>query len=71
MHATELTVIDDATSEAKLPDGCPACGGRLDVRLSADGVFTVCVHCHLLGRAHLVKDEDDGVELRLVARARA
>jgi hypothetical protein len=71
MLATELTVIDDTTSEAKLPDGCPACGGRLDVRLSADGVFTVCVHCHLLGRAHLVKDEDDGFELRLVPRARA
>ncbi len=71
MLPTQLTVIDDTTSEAALPEGCPVCRGRLDVRLSAEGAFTVCVHCHLLGRAHFVKVEDEGLELELVTRARA
>ena len=56
---------------AALPEGCPVCRGRLDVRLSAEGAFTVCVACHLLGRAHFVKAEDEGLELELVTRARA
>lgn len=66
MEATEIEVIDEHTSDAKLPDACPICEGRLDVRVSPDGVFTWCGHCHLIGRGDVLRN-DDGLALSLRA----
>ena len=71
MEATELTVIDEATSEASLPQACPSCDGKLSVRLSPDGIYTFCMQCHLVGRASLETDEDGGTSLQLLPSAKA
>lgn len=70
MVATELNVIDENTSDAKLPDACPICDGALDVRVSPDGVFTACRQCHFLGRGELVRD-GEGMHLTLTTTAEA
>lgn len=71
MEATELTVIDEATSEASLPEACPSCDGKLSVRLSPEGIFTFCPQCHLVGRAHLETDANGGTTLQLLPSAEA
>ena len=71
MEATELTVITEAISEASLPEACPSCDGKLSVRLSPDGIYTLCLHCHLVGRAALETDEDGATSLQLLPAARA
>lgn len=39
----------EGRADFALPEGCPACGGQLDVRLSAQGgAHAYCRACHFL-----------------------
>lgn len=71
MEATELNVIDETISEASLPHACPSCEGKLSVRLSPDGISTVCLRCHFMGRAQLETDENGATSLELLPTAQA
>lgn len=39
-----------SVQEFTIPEGCPACGADLPVRVSAAGPRGFCTQCHWLGR---------------------
>jgi hypothetical protein len=41
---------DPSVQEYTIPEGCPACGADLPVRVSAAGPRGFCPQCHWLGR---------------------
>lgn len=71
MLATDIRVIDENTSDAKLRGACPSCAGTLDVRVSPEGVFTSCSTCHTLGRGKVMKGTHDGMGIWLRSGATA
>lgn len=42
---------EERRADFALPEGCPACGGEIDVRVSAEGgAHAYCANCHFLMR---------------------
>jgi len=67
---SELRVISEGTTELQLPHACPTCAGALEVRISADGVRSVCLPCRTIRRPRLHQGVDGFVlDFRDVARA--
>ncbi len=61
----ELTIDpEQRTAEFSLPEGCPLCGGQLDVRVTATLARSYCGHCHWLGKPQ-VEFEKQGMSLGL------
>jgi hypothetical protein len=60
---TEITFIDENTSEFQLAHACPTCDGPLEMRVSTDGARSFCARCHVIGRPVLQRDAHQGMTL--------
>jgi hypothetical protein len=38
-------------ADISVPEGCPLCGGVLDLRVTSSSAFTYCGHCHWISRS--------------------
>jgi hypothetical protein len=39
------------TADISVPQGCPLCGGALDLRVTPNSAFTYCGQCHWISRS--------------------
>jgi hypothetical protein len=45
-----MTEVHETPRDYTIPEGCPACGADLPVRVTAAGPSGVCKHCGWIGR---------------------
>jgi hypothetical protein len=51
---TEVTLRpEEGIAEFNLPEGCPACGGPLAVRVNGATSWGYCPKCHWLGKSQM------------------
>jgi hypothetical protein len=55
----EVTVQQaQGIADFKLPEGCPACGGAISVRLMAGTSWGYCPNCRWLGRKQVALENN-------------
>ena len=38
-------------ADISVPEGCPLCGGPLDLRVTSSSAYSYCNHCHWISRS--------------------
>jgi hypothetical protein len=61
-NANSPRMVSEQGNEVRLPNGCPHCGGPVDVKVSGSSARSVCLNCQLIAIA-TVQHQSGGVLL--------